>query len=63
MEIIFSLAGGYKEVMSIARKRAGIQEMFLEAEIGAWQYLIRYFSHFPKNLLATGINKPVTSVR
>lgn len=55
MEIIFSVPGGYKEIMSIARKRSGIQEMFLEAETGAWQYFIRYLSHFPKNLLATGI--------
>lgn len=55
MKIIVSLPGGYKEIMSIARKTAGIQEMFLEAEVGAWQHFIRYFSHFPKNLLDRGI--------
>ena len=43
MEIIFSLAGGYKEIISIARKRAGIQEMSLQPEVGAWHYFIGYF--------------------
>lgn len=36
----------------ISRTRAGIQEMFPEAEVGAWQYFILYFSHSPKNLPA-----------